>query len=158
MPRTVHRRSPPCTSCAQTTHAELIGFGRCSALRDLFALWHLQQQAGEFVEAGYLSAPQVELVREGVRGALRAVRPDAVALCDGWGFSDHALNSTLGRFDGDVYTALYASAQPALNPMNSDEVDAAFAESVRQLRDVRPPSERATAAAVVPAGVERSRL
>ena len=35
----------------------------------------------------------------------------------------HALNSALGRYDGDVYTALYASAQPALNPMNRDEVD-----------------------------------
>jgi len=39
----------------------------------------------------------VELVREGVRCALIEVRSDAVPLCDAWGFSDHALNSALGR-------------------------------------------------------------
>ena len=101
---------------------------------DLFALWHMQQGLGEFVEAGYLRAEQAELVREGVRQQLRAVRPDAVALCDAWGHSDHALNSTIGRYDGNVYEALYASAQPAQNPMNAQLVDAAFAESLLPMR------------------------
>ena len=54
------------------------------------------------------------------------MRGDAVPLCDAWGLSDHALNSALGRYDGDVYKALYASAQPDLNPMNRDEVDPAL--------------------------------
>ena len=94
----------------------------------------MQQGLGEFVEAGYLRAEQAELVREGVRQQLRAVRPDAVALCDAWGHSDHALNSTIGRYDGNVYEALYASAQPAQNPMNAQLVDAAFAESLLPMR------------------------
>ena len=48
------------------------------------------QALGEFIESGYLQSGQAELVREAVRRQLRAVRPDAVALCDAWGHSDHA--------------------------------------------------------------------
>jgi len=112
--------------CAAVASLEAVGSPLAPPLRScrsLFALWHMQQHIGEFLESGYLGAAQVELVREGVRRALLEVRRDAVPLCDAWGFSDHALNSALGRYDGDVYTALYASAQPALNPMNRDEVD-----------------------------------
>ena len=34
---------------------------------------------------------------------LAAVRPDAVALVDAFGYDDYLLNSALGRKDGDVY-------------------------------------------------------
>ena len=34
------------------------------------------------------------------------LRPDAVALVDGFGFEDYQLNSCLGRSDGNVYNAL----------------------------------------------------
>ena len=34
------------------------------------------------------------------------LRPDAVALVDGFGFEDYQLDSCLGRSDGNVYHAL----------------------------------------------------
>ena len=41
---------------------------------------------------------------------MREVRPNAVALVDSFGFEDYVLNSALGRYDGDVYTALLEDA------------------------------------------------
>ena len=41
--------------------------------------------------------------RRAVYALLAAVRPDAVALVDAFGFDDYLLNSALGRKDGDVY-------------------------------------------------------
>lgn len=42
-------------------------------------------------------------VREAQAGLLRDIRPNAVALVDGFGFEDYLLHSALGRRDGDVY-------------------------------------------------------
>lgn len=45
-----------------------------------------------------------------------AVRPDAVALVDGWDFSDHLLSSAIGSSDGRVYERLVEAA--AREPLN----------------------------------------
>jgi acyl-CoA oxidase len=58
-------------------------------------------------------------MRECQRALLQAVRPDAVALVDAFAFEDYALNSALGRRDGDVYRALLDMAQGS--PLNSTE-------------------------------------
>lgn len=50
------------------------------------------------VQARILQEQQDELLVE--------LRPDAVALVDGFGFEDYQLNSCLGRSDGNVYNAL----------------------------------------------------
>ena len=50
------------------------------------------------VQARTLQEQQHELLVE--------LRPDAVALVDGFGFEDYQLNSCLGRSDGNVYNAL----------------------------------------------------
>eukprot|EP00666_Eupelagonemidae_sp_cell4sb_P005140 gene5140-14810_t len=49
---------------------------------------------------------------------LEEIRPDAVPLVDGFGISDEALDksSTLGRYDGNVYEAIYAEAKKS--PLN----------------------------------------
>ncbi len=54
---------------------------------------------------------QAAMLRARVRQLLAEVRPDAVALVDAFGFEDYALNSALGRYDGDVYCALLEMAQ-----------------------------------------------
>jgi acyl-CoA oxidase len=103
--------------------------------RDLFALWWMQERSGEFFESGFLAHPeQAQFVREGVRRRLQSVRPNAVALVDGWGHSDHMLHSALGRRDGKVYEALWRSAQSDVNPMNRDAVDPVFEESLLPMR------------------------
>jgi hypothetical protein len=45
------------------------------------------------------------------RTLLAALRPEAVSLVDAFGWEDYALNSALGRADGDVYRALLDMAQ-----------------------------------------------
>jgi len=101
---------------------------------DLFALWWMQDSLGDFMESGYMDAVQAGLLRQAVRQQLGVVRQDAVPLVDAWGHSDHALRSALGRYDGRVYEALLASAQPSVNPMNRDVVDGAFEESLKPMR------------------------
>lgn len=46
---------------------------------------------------------QIHWARQAVYAMVRAVRPDAVALVDSFGFEDFLLNSAIGRKDGDVY-------------------------------------------------------
>jgi len=104
---------------------------------NLFALWWMQEGLGDFLEGGYLNAEQAGLLRQAVRDQLGVVRQDAVPLVDAWGHSDHALKSALGRYDGQVYEALLASAQPEVNPLNRDKVDPAFAESLKPMRHSR---------------------
>lgn len=53
--------------------------------------------------AALLGALQAQMVREAQAGLLRDIRPNAVALVDGFGFEDYLLHSALGRRDGDVY-------------------------------------------------------
>jgi acyl-CoA oxidase len=100
----------------------------------LFSLWWMQENMGEFLEAGFLDPLQAGLLRQAVRDLLPVLRADAVPLVDAWGHSDHALNSALGRWDGQVYDALLASAQPELNPMNRDLITPAFEESIKPMR------------------------
>jgi Acyl-CoA oxidase len=50
-------------------------------------------------------------IRRMVRKLCVLIRPDAVGYVDAFGMSDYFLNSALGRYDGDVYRALYEWAQ-----------------------------------------------
>ena len=50
-----------------------------------------------------LTGEQLHWARRSVYALLAAVRPDAVALVDAFGYDDYLLNSALGRKDGDVY-------------------------------------------------------
>jgi len=50
-----------------------------------------------------LTARRVEL--------LSLLRPDAVTLVDAFDYPDRLLNSCLGRYDGQVYDALYEYAR-----------------------------------------------
>ena len=92
-----------------------------TTLARLFALSHIEREMGDFTEDGYLSAQQAALVRQSVRDLLPVVRVDAVAIVDSFDFSDHFLNSALGKWDGNVYEALYRWANTN-NPMNQSEV------------------------------------
>jgi acyl-CoA oxidase len=88
----------------------------------LFAFYHLSKEAGDFLELGLLSPEMVARVRGEVEILLGEVRPDAVALCDGWDWDDFELKSALGRWDGRYAEALLASAKR--EPLNhQDPVD-----------------------------------
>jgi acyl-CoA oxidase len=119
----------------------------------------MEQEMRFFLEGGYLSSAQAIMVRQAVRGLLVALRPDAVALVDAFNFSDHTLNSCLGRYgtvntwrsletlplcraartdttqrcvraDGRVYEALYEFVQR--EPLNQSPVAPGY-EHIRSL-------------------------
>ena len=46
-----------------------------------------------------------------VNKCLTEIRPDAVGLVDAFDFSDRSLRSTIGKYDGNVYEALFDAAK-----------------------------------------------
>jgi acyl-CoA oxidase len=100
-------------------------------LLSLFALTQLDAKAGEFLESGCVSPADMPLLRDAIESLLPALRPHAVKLVDGFNFSDRSLNSVLGRYDGNVYEALYESAQ--LDPLNTRPATTNDAVALREL-------------------------
>ncbi len=81
------------------------------ALFNLLGLSHFEENATELLETGYFSSEHMKMIRNGARKCLSLIRPNAIALVDSWDFTDKYLNSALGRYDGNVYEALYESAK-----------------------------------------------
>ncbi|UIZ21673.1 hypothetical protein KXD40_001308 [Peronospora effusa] len=99
----------------------------------LFALTQLEATAGEFMESGCVFTIEMPIIRANIEELLALIRPHAVTLVDGFNFSDHMLNSTLGRYDGNVYEALYESAQH--DPLNHSSDKVALYELLRPIRN-----------------------
>ena len=72
-------------------------------LVSLFGLGQILSSMGDFLESGFLSPAQAGLARQAQYQVLRELRPDAVALVDAFAIPDYVLDSSLGRFDGNVY-------------------------------------------------------
>ena len=103
-----------CMLLLQQNHFSLCVRGTC-----LLVGIHTQlvDDSGDFVEHGFESMSEA---RETLLSLLRDIRKDAVPLVDAFGFSDHFLNSALGRFDGNAYQALYEWAKK--EPLNQEDV------------------------------------
>lgn len=91
-----------------------------AALRRLAELVFLQimrDQAGDWIES--LDYARLGALEDRIEELLTELRPDCVGLTDSFGHSDMALkDSTLGRFDGNVYEAIYERAKRS--PLNED--------------------------------------
>merc|ERR1712187_424679 len=74
-------------------------------IKDNFAAWFHR-----------LTPKLVDTLMDHIRVLLDKIRPDAVGLVDALGFDDEQLKSTLGRYDGNVYEAIYEEAK--LSPLN----------------------------------------
>ena len=59
------------------------------------------------LQDGYLSSQQAAMLQSSVLDLLKELRPNAVAIVDAFDFPDAVLDSALGRWDGQVYEALY---------------------------------------------------
>lgn len=88
-----------------------------SKLLELTLLQLARENGGDFIDI--LNRQQLGLISDRINDLLSELRPDAVALCDAFGFEDSALDSTLGRFDGAVYEAIYEEAKK--NPLNQSD-------------------------------------
>ena len=73
-----------------------------------------------FLQPGLLTEVQVTELNNAMFNLLTKIRPNAVALVDAFAITDRKLNSTLGRYDGQVYKALLDYA--ISSPLNKTEV------------------------------------
>lgn len=89
----------------------------------LFALHTLEREASEFFSSGAVTIRQIQLTRaKAVIQLLEHIRPHAIKLVDSWQFPDWQLDSSLGRYDGNVYEDMFHRASE-LNPLNCLIVD-----------------------------------
>uniref|UniRef100_A0A1I8NU85 Acyl-coenzyme A oxidase n=2 Tax=Stomoxys calcitrans TaxID=35570 RepID=A0A1I8NU85_STOCA len=71
-----------------------------------------------------LTEADVKSLQRRLEVALQKIRPEAVALTDGFDFDDRVLNSVLGAYDGNVYERIFESAK--MSPMNKKPVQDSF--------------------------------
>ncbi|KAK5077981.1 hypothetical protein LTR64_003615 [Lithohypha guttulata] len=83
----------------------------------LFALFTIDAQSSEFILSGALQPEQLHELTPTIQKLMEAIRPHAVRLVDAWSIPDYLLESALGRYDGDVYNALWQKAHLE-NPLN----------------------------------------
>lgn len=84
----------------------------------LYALNTLESEAAEFFSSGAVTVRQITLTRTiAVMKLLDEIRPHAVRLVDAWHIPDWQLDSSLGRYDGEVYPDLFKRASEQ-NPVN----------------------------------------
>ena len=62
---------------------------------------------------GFVSEQETRWAQAAVVTLLDDIRPDCIALCDAFDYPDRVLNSNIGRYDGNVYEALYNDAVKA---------------------------------------------
>jgi len=106
------RRSSSSSSCLGPD--ELAVLRRCLVL---LALYWMDTFAEDFLQIRCVQPAQIPAMRRALLGALTALRPCAVGLCDTRDFHDFRLKSALGRFDGDVYPAIMEAARR--DPLNA---------------------------------------
>jgi len=69
--------------------------------------------------SGLISLSQMQIVKDVVPQIMERIRPNAIALTDAFDFADNTLMSAVGKFDGNVYEALYETALKA--PLNQTD-------------------------------------
>lgn len=77
-------------------------------LRDLFALWHLEEGVGWFQEKRYVEAGQAQAIRSEVNALCTEMRPMAVDLVDAFAIPDEVLAAPIAT--GEMTTGSKAAA------------------------------------------------
>lgn len=85
----------------------------------LFALYTIEAQSSDFILSGALEASQLGKLIPSIQKLMVNIRPHAVRLVDAWSIPDYLLESALGRYDGDVYNAIWRRAHLE-NPLNME--------------------------------------
>ncbi|KAH8408982.1 hypothetical protein KR009_004805, partial [Drosophila setifemur] len=93
-------------------------------LVEMFVLDTFLRQAGCVLRWNNITGTQWGFVERRFEQLLAALRPNALALVDGFDFHDRVLGSTLGCHDGRVYERLMEEARR--NPLNQEPVNSSF--------------------------------
>ncbi|XP_051996364.1 peroxisomal acyl-coenzyme A oxidase 1 isoform X1 [Xyrauchen texanus] len=103
-----------------------------STLALLYALHGVQQNSGDFLQTGQISVPQLAQISQRLKGLLSELRPNAVSLVDAFDYRDEMLNSSLGRYDGNVYEHMFEWAKRS--PLNRTEVHESYHKYLKPLQ------------------------
>ncbi|ALC48857.1 CG5009 [Drosophila busckii] len=93
-------------------------------LLELYILDSFLRQLSAILRWQSISARQVQQVEQRFEQLLTQLRPNALAIVDGFDFDDRVLNSTLGAHDGRVYERLMEQARR--NPLNQESVNGSY--------------------------------
>jgi acyl-CoA oxidase len=89
-------------------------------LLELQSLIQIYENLGDWI--GILHESQSEQIFDAINECLEEIRPNIIALTDAFAYDDYQLNSTLGRYDGKVYEAIYKVAKRSPLNRNSQMV------------------------------------
>jgi acyl-CoA oxidase len=78
-----------------------------SKLCTLYGLHSISENAGWFLQFGYLNSGHMAAIQSKILALLDQIRPDAIPLTDAFGLTDYVINSPLGCADGDVYRRIF---------------------------------------------------
>lgn len=120
------------TKFIEKVQQNIVGSGvkeQLEILCNIYALSLLHKHLGEFLVTGSITPKQGALVSEQLRNLYSKLRPNVVALVDAFNYTDHYLGSVLGRYDGNVYPALYAQAWK--DPLNESVVPDGYKDYLR---------------------------
>lgn len=98
-----------------------------NVLKDLLELYLLDAflgTMGDTLRFIKLTSAQVDQLQERMEKCLHKIRPNAVAIVDGFDIHDRILDSTLGSYDGNVYERIFEAAKK--NPLNHEPVNKSF--------------------------------
>ncbi|XP_037347341.1 peroxisomal acyl-coenzyme A oxidase 1 isoform X2 [Talpa occidentalis] len=98
----------------------------------LYCLYGISQHSGDFLQGSILTESQITQVNQRIKELLMVIRPDAIALVDAFDFKDMALDSVLGRYDGNVYENLFEWAKNS--PLNKTEVHESYHKYLKRLQ------------------------
>jgi len=104
-----------------------------SHLGEFYTVNGILNESGTYLQMGMLTPEQISILESQRIQLMSVLRPNAVALVDGFDYPDRLLNSCLGRYDGQVYDALYEYAKNS--SLNKEQVHPSFHKYVKPMRD-----------------------
>jgi acyl-CoA oxidase len=105
-----------------------------NALLNLMQLTALVQIKDDLADWMHCMTPELaDTLMDQIHVLLDRIRPDAVGLVDALGYEDDQLKSTLGRYDGKVYEAIYDEAKKS--PLNQTDKMVGW-ESISRILDL----------------------
>ena len=72
----------------------------------VYAIYCIMEEMPTFLVIDYFSTSDIDSLREVFRESLLSLRKNALAIVDGFGYTDDELWTVLGSYDGDVYNKL----------------------------------------------------
>ena len=81
--------------------------GILSLLCSLYGLNSISENAGWFLQFGYLNPGHMAAIQAKILELLDQIRPQVIGLTDSFGLTDYVINSPLGCADGDVYRRIF---------------------------------------------------